>query len=172
MQKVVFVKSDDDAAASGDKGGAASAAHPVTVDASTLQGKLLFGYQGWFDAPGSNSPTNGGKGGWVHWAGNVSPNATDCGFDLWPAMDEYPAKFPTPDLHARTADATASGAAGGQPMALFSSGVQSTQDVHFRWMREYGLDGVFIQRFVCGRQDTPISDYGKLEDQMLLSAIR
>ena len=107
-------------------------------DASTLQGKVLFGYQGWFDAQGSGSPNGGGKGAWVHWSGH-SPNASDCTFDLWPEMSEYSATFPTPGLRSR---------ADGSPLALFSDFTASTQDVHFRWMREYGLDGVFVQRFV------------------------
>ena len=106
--------------------------------ASSLAGKVLFGYQGWFDAPGSGSPNGGGRGGWVHWSGR-SPNATDCTFDLWPAMSEYPDKFLTPGLRSRT---------DGAPMSLFSDFTSSTQNVHFRWMREYGLDGVFVQRFV------------------------
>ena len=101
------------------------------VDASSLQGKLLFGYQGWFDCAGSGSPNGGGKGGWVHWSPGSSPRANLSTFDLWPAMDEYPAadRVPTPELLAR--------GGGGGAMELFSSFAKSTQDVHFRWMREY-----------------------------------
>ena len=44
-----------------------------SVDATTLAGKLLFGYQGWFDAPGSGSP-NGPGGRWVHWSPGVEPD--------------------------------------------------------------------------------------------------
>lgn len=113
-------------------------------DASTLEGKVLFGYQGWFDAAGSGSPNGDGKGAWVHWSGRTGPNATrpgsDCTFDLWPAMSEYADQFPTPGLRSR--------AAGGAALSLFSDFSASTQDVHFRWMKEYGLDGVFVQRFV------------------------
>jgi hypothetical protein len=33
------------------------------VDTTTLQGKVMAGYQGWF-----NTPTDGAKLGWTHWA--------------------------------------------------------------------------------------------------------
>ena len=37
---------------------------------------------------------------------------------------------------------------GGKPAYLFSSRNQKTVSRHFRWMKEYGLDGVLVQRFV------------------------
>lgn len=36
----------------------------------------------------------------------------------------------------------------GTPAYTFSSHDPSTVDTHFRWMKEYGLNGVFMQRFV------------------------
>jgi hypothetical protein len=36
----------------------------------------------------------------------------------------------------------------GQPAFLFSSRNAQTVNRHFRWMKEYGLDGVLVQRFV------------------------
>ena len=37
---------------------------------------------------------------------------------------------------------------GGKPAYLFSSRNPKTVSRHFRWMKEYGLDGVLVQRFV------------------------
>ncbi len=132
----------------------------TTQHASSLEGKVLFGYQGWFDAAGSRSPNGGGKGSWVHWSGPSGPNASDCTFDLWPAMSEYPVQFPTPGLRSRKD--------GGGPMTLFSDFTAGTQDVHFRWMREYGLDGVFVQRFVNELQ----GGNSEFKDAVLAHALR
>jgi hypothetical protein len=33
--------------------------------AGDILGKLIVGYQGWFNCPGDNSPINS----WVHWSG-------------------------------------------------------------------------------------------------------
>ena len=37
---------------------------------------------------------------------------------------------------------------GGKPAYLFSAWNRKTVLRHFRWMKEYGLDGVLVQRFV------------------------
>ena len=130
------------------------------VDATTLQGKLMFGYQGWFDTPASGSPTGGG---WVHWSPGVNPNATNSTFDLWPALDELPPTscHPTPELTSRKT---------GEAMSLFSSFPNSTAHVHFRWMREYGLNGVFVQRFVNGVKSG--SSQQAKKDAILTHALR
>lgn len=36
----------------------------------------------------------------------------------------------------------------GSPAFVFSSRNSATVDRHFRWMREYGISGVFFQRFL------------------------
>src|SRR3954454_13261356 len=53
------------------------------VDRSTLTGKVMCGYQGWFTAPGDGS----GKG-WSHLAsrGKFAPGS--CCIDLWPDVSE------------------------------------------------------------------------------------
>ena len=53
-------------------------------------------------------------------------------------------------------------------MSLFSDFTAGTQDVHFRWMREYGLDGVFVQRFVNELQD----GNSVFKDAVLVHALR
>ncbi|HZZ70877.1 MAG TPA: glycoside hydrolase family 71/99-like protein [Pirellulales bacterium] len=107
--------------------------HQAGVDTSTLTGKLMAGYQGWFTAAGDGSGL-----GWQHYssAGEFRPGK--CNIELWPDVSELDGdeKFATPFKHAD-----------GSPAPVFSSDVQKTVLRHFRWMREYGIDGVFVQRF-------------------------
>jgi len=102
----------------------------------SLTGKLMFGYQGWFDAAESGSPRNT----WVHWSSGT-PSSDTVTFDLWPDMAEYTDTFETAELLSRNTDT--------QPMSLFSSWSASTTALHFQWMSDYNIDGVFVQRFVC-----------------------
>jgi hypothetical protein len=108
------------------------------VDRTTLTGKVMTGYQGWFNCEG-----DGANLGWTHWAhdlfkplgpGNVS-------VDLWPDVTELtPAeRFPTGFTHPD-----------GKAAEVFSSFHRETVLRHFRWMREYGIDGAFVQRFANG----------------------
>jgi hypothetical protein len=106
------------------------------VDASTLYGKHLMGYQGWFGAPG-----DGWNGSWVHWFsgdGSIS-NAT---FDVWPDTREL-------DPDELYADSLLPSRSGG-PSRLFSSHNRKTVLRHFRWMKESGIDGVSVGRFSVG----------------------
>ncbi len=104
------------------------------VDASTLDGKVLFGYQGWFDCPGPGSP----EGKWSHWSRGV-PTAASLTVDMYPDLRE----FDPSDLCAIPGMTT-----GGRPAHLFSSRNANVVLRHFRWMEEYGLDGVLVQRFI------------------------
>ena len=106
-----------------------------TVDASTLHKKVLCGYQGWFRCPGD------GGNQWIHWSRSSSSIASNTlTFEMWPEMIEYTNKYPAPGFTYPD---------GGQAY-LFSSQDQQTVDRHFDWMLEYGIDGVFVQRFVVG----------------------
>lgn len=103
------------------------------VNRSTLTGKVLCGYQGWFTAP-----RDGSGRGWRHYpaGGQFRPGA--CSIDLWPDVSELDAdeKYATPFRHAD-----------GSAAYVFSSYNRKTILRHFRWMRQYGIDGVFVQRF-------------------------
>jgi hypothetical protein len=102
----------------------------------SLAGKIFTGYQGWFRAEGDGSGL-----GWVHYGPGKRFSATSYGFDLWPDLAEFTPeeRYPSPFRFAdgRTAD-------------LFSSVHPATVRRHFRWMREYGLDGAMHQRFAVG----------------------
>ena len=104
------------------------------VDSTTLHGKLMCGYQGWFHAEG-----DGTDFGWHHYngkGGKFEPGC--CSIDAWPDMSEMDEdeKYPTPFKHAD-----------GSTAHVFSSQNPKTVMRHFRWMEQYGLDGVFLQRF-------------------------
>lgn len=103
-------------------------------DPSSLEGKVLLGYQGWFRCPGS--PEMGTN--WRHWA-NGTPTAATLTVDMYPDLREFePAE--TCVVPGMTIGAT--------PARLFSSANSGTIHRHFRWMQHYGLDGVLVQRFV------------------------
>ncbi len=107
----------------------ARAEPPKQVDASTLNGKMIFGYQGWFACPGDTA----GRG-WVHWM-NAQHMPT---VDLLPDVSEL-----DPDELCDSGWKTADG----KPIYLFSSQNPKTVDRHFAWMEQYGLDGVAVERF-------------------------
>lgn len=108
------------------------------VDTSTLTGKVMCGYQGWFNCEG-----DGMELGWVHWRktrkepfgpGNVT-------VDLWPDLSEYDEdeRYATGFKHAD-----------GSVAEVFSSANRKTVMRHFKWMQDYGIDGAFVQRFANG----------------------
>lgn len=87
----------------------------------SYKGLVMAGYQGWFRSP------SGGK---------LFPNEESVRIDMWPDVGEYKKTYPT---GLKLND--------GSFARFFSSTDESTIDLHFRWMKEYGLDGVFMQRF-------------------------
>lgn len=105
------------------------------ADASTLTGKVMCGYQGWFNAEG-----DGADRGYNHWTrGSVRPAPATVRVDLWPDMSELgpDERYPTDLFHAD-----------GRRAEVFSSFRRETVVRHFRWMEEHGIDGVFLQRFI------------------------
>lgn len=108
-----------------------------SVDATTLERKLLFAYNGFCHATGDGSTF---RDWWQDWSGDPTriPGPETVAADIWPDMSELDADelFPT-DL--RYPD--------GRVVSVFSSFRTKTVDRHFRWMAQYGLDGVLVQRF-------------------------
>jgi hypothetical protein len=114
-------------------------AAPVTspaIDTTSLRHKVLCGYQAWFRCPGDPA----GEG-WRHWSRNPSKITPDSvTFEMWPDTSEYAdeEKYEAPGFtHAD-----------GKPAHLFSSAHPKTVERHFKWMERYGIDGVFVQRFL------------------------
>jgi hypothetical protein len=100
---------------------------------TSLIGTVMCGYQGWFAAEGDGS----GRG-WRHYASRRSFQPGSCTIDLWPDLSEFDAdeKYATSFRHAD-----------GRVAQVFSSTNRKTVLRHFAWMKEYGIDGAFVQRF-------------------------
>lgn len=106
------------------------------VDATTLDGKVLCGYQGWFNTPGDGSGF-----GFVHWGQGLDrPDGGRFTVDMWPDVSEYDPR----DLH----EVSGLKLPDGSPALLYSAFREGPVLVHCRWMRQYGIDGVFLSRFV------------------------
>jgi GH18 family chitinase len=105
----------------------------MAANASTLTGKVMCGYQGWF-----TTPADGSGRGWRHYAARGQFKPGSCNIDLWPDVSELDEdeKVATPFLHTD-----------GRGAAVFSSHNAKTVLRHFRWMEQYGIDGAFVQRF-------------------------
>lgn len=110
------------------------------VDARTMHGKLLMGYQGWFAHPGDGSPSSR----WIHWFRSQNPTAENATFDFWPDLTE----LEEDELHPSSLTY-----ADGSPARLYSAYNSKTVMRHFKWMHDYNLDGVFLQRFSSGLSD-------------------
>ena len=109
-------------------------AGPRVIDPSTLTGKLVLGYQGWFMCPGDGAPPDR----WVHWFRGAPYDATNVTFEMWPSTNELDADELCPTTFTFPHAA---------PAPLYSAWRAKTVDRHFRWMEEHELDGVFLQRF-------------------------
>jgi hypothetical protein len=116
--------------------------HPYTgptrtdIDATTLDGKVLCGYQGWFNTPGDG--TNFGFG---HWGEGLNrPGGGRFTVDMWPDTSEYDPHdlVEVPGLEMPD----------GSPARLYSGFSKGPALLHCKWMRKYGIDGVFLSRFV------------------------
>ena len=115
------------------------------VDATTLDGKVLCGYQGWFNTPG-----DGTKFGFRHWGqGLERPNGGRFTVDMWPDLSEYDAG----DLH----EVPGVSLPDGSPARLYSAYRKGPVLLHTKWMRQYGIDGVFLSRFVVEAADPAVS---------------
>ncbi len=76
--------------------------------------------------------------GYFHWFKTETPDAANFRVDMWPDTSELtpgercPTNMKYPD---------------GQPAYLYSAYNPTTVLRHFEWMSQYGVDGIFLQRF-------------------------
>jgi hypothetical protein len=127
--------------------------HTNTSKFPSYKGLILAGYQGWFRAPGDGSGSE-----WGHYGKKGKFDKNNNTIDFWPDVTDYKktydTKFKYPD---------------GTKAKVFSSLDKSTTDLHFKWMKDYGVDGVFMQRFfgVARKYDKP----NKSQDIILKNAM-
>ncbi|KAL7894234.1 hypothetical protein HDV63DRAFT_412833 [Trichoderma sp. SZMC 28014] len=112
-------------------------ARAATVDVSTLKGKWLYGYQGWFRKPASGVNN--------HWSPNGgTPGPGNVEVDFLPDVSQYPTNCLFPSTLT---------APNGQPVQLYDNTCEGVVDLHFQWMQQYGIDGVIVQRFLSHLSD-------------------
>jgi hypothetical protein len=106
-----------------------------TVDATTMNNKVMAGYQGWFRAPGDRA----GNKGWSHWFNAAVPSAGKLAFDTWPDVSELSKdeKYAVPGFTNPD----------GSQAYLYSPQNPKTVLRHFQWMQQAGIDGVWLSEF-------------------------
>lgn len=105
--------------------------HSLETSYPSYKGLIMAGYQGWF-----RGPQDGTGQGYGHYGTGKQFDENHCTIDVWPDVSEYERIYETSFKHAD-----------GRKAYVFSSADKSTVDLHFKWMKEYGVDGVFVQRF-------------------------
>ena len=130
----------------------------------SYQGLVMCGYQGWHGTPGDGCSHNPDEA-WPHYCDVnnhpfiFEPGVLKNSIDFWPDITEYEKTyaadgFTYPD--------------GSQAM-VYSSYDESTVNLHFKWMKDYNIDGVFMQRFVSQITSSPALDHS---DKVLASAMK
>jgi hypothetical protein len=121
------------------------------VDCSTLENKVVVGYQGWQDVERRSDKGNSGLAFTHYGLGKTFEPGHVC-IDYWPDVSElgedekYETPFKKPD---------------GSPAFVYSPMNRKTVLRHCEWMRDYGIDAAFLQRFAggaCSSADTFVHD--------------
>jgi hypothetical protein len=113
---------------------------PVTSGSyySEFKGKSVAGYQAWF----TSGPTNSN---WVHWSANTRPAKGNLSFEIYPDVSDYNVSNLQQTGFANLGN--------GESSRLFSSA--DVIDTHFKWMKDTGIDGIALQRFI-GNTSYPV----------------
>ncbi len=117
---------------------------------------VMAGYQGWFAAKGDKS-----ERGWYHYNGKCGFKPGCSSIDFWPDMKEYAMQYETPFSFAD-----------GSKAFLYSPYDESTIDLHFKWMKDYGIDGVHLQRFVVEINGSKVNDGKRHFNKVLQNALK
>ena len=130
----------------------ANAAQPLWP---SLEGRVLCGYQGWFRTP--NDAAQAGWRHYVHHHNGVASALTDYLPDVSEAAPQERARLPLTCKEGGMAE-------------VVSSDNPATVDRHFSWMKQYGIDGVMVQRFptdMYGGPDVKPSAFRASGDRVL-----
>ncbi len=127
--------------------------HGKTSEYKSYKGLIMAGYQGWFRAEG-----DGSNEGWGHFGRNGKFDYEHNTIDFWPDISEYEETYKTSFPYSD-----------GKEAEVFSSIDKSTTELHFKWMKEYNVDGVFMQRFFGVTRNYTNSN--KSQDIILRNAI-
>jgi len=126
-----------------------------SADATSLNNKVMAGYQGWFRAPNDRPASIT----WAHWFNSQTPDMRNMAFDTWPDMSEYSAE----EKHAVPGFSYADGS----QAYLYSAQNYHSVLRHFEWMRTAGIDGVWLSQFCIHMPGGPSqSDYPNVETTM------
>ena len=98
----------------------------VNVTFDTIIGKHMVGYQGWFRCENGIGST--------HWGSNHPV------VDMLPDVSEYDPEGLCILKGFKYRDGT--------PVKVFTSESPSIVDTHFKWMKDYGIHGAFVQDFL------------------------
>lgn len=119
------------------------------VNTNSLDGKVMFGYQGWFSAIGDGGPV-GDR--FHHW-GDLSTGSGLPGHlsvEMW---------FDDRDFDPDELYKTGYFYPDGREARAFSSYNRKTVMRHMKWLRDYDLDGVFLQRFMTEARDPNFKEF-------------
>jgi len=101
----------------------------------SLQNTVMVGYQGWFNTPNDLNDT-----GWFHWFKSQSRALPSLiSVDIWPDTSAYPASAVAPAENMKTKS--------GKQAYLYSATSEEVIRQQMRWLKQYGVDGVFLERF-------------------------
>ncbi len=113
------------------------------TEENNLIGHCFAGYQLWF----------GTGAWWRHWSPTKeAPSDTNYRTEMFPDCAEYPPEALSDTAFSPYPDGT--------PVRLYASKSPATIDTHFRWLKEYGIDGVGVQRFFDGTS----ADYRPMDE--------
>ena len=118
---------------------------------NSYKGLIMCGYQGWFGTPGDGSlmTAKDGENCYYHYRedGMFKPGVLRNSIDFWSDISEYEKTYIPGDgdgsdnsEHFVLPD--------GSYAKVYSSYDESSVMLHFKWMKDYGIDGVFMQRFL------------------------